>query len=165
VALVERILLVPVLLSWQIGGQISVGRPWSVDHLSEAARSANMARVRARNTQPELSVRRALHEMGLRFRLHRTNLPGTPDIVLPRHKLVIFVHGCFWHRHEGCSRATHPKTRESFWRSKFAATVDRDVRQRTALEIEGWKVLTIWECEAKKPERIRDAVLVALREK
>lgn len=136
-----------------------------MDHLSAAARSANMARVTARNTQPELAVRRTLHGMGLRFRLHRTDLPGTPDIVLPRHRLVIFVHGCFWHRHEGCLRASHPKTRESFWRSKFAATVDRDVRQRTALEMLGWRVLTVWECEAKKPEKIKAAVQVALRQK
>jgi DNA mismatch endonuclease, patch repair protein len=94
------------------------------------ARSRNMARIRARDTQPELRVRRALHAAGFRFRLHRRGLPGTPDIVLPRFRTVIFVHGCFWHRHPGCRMASVPKTRSGFWDAKFTANVEREIRVR-----------------------------------
>jgi DNA mismatch endonuclease (patch repair protein) len=87
--------------------------------------------------------------MGFRFRLHRRDLAGTPDIVLPRHKLVIFVHGCFWHRHEGCRHSTNPKTRIEFWEAKFAMNIERDRRNVAALEDGGWTVATVWECETK----------------
>lgn len=106
-----------------------------------------MRAIRRANTGPEISVRKLLHGLGLRFRLHRRDLPGTPDIVLPKHKTVIFVHGCFWHRHAGCGKATMPKTRVEFWRDKFDRNVVRDQTKEIALSNAGWRVLTIWECE------------------
>ncbi|MBI1406028.1 MAG: DNA mismatch endonuclease Vsr [Caulobacter sp.] len=123
-----------------------------MDKIDPARRSANMAKVRGKNTGPELKVRRVAHGMGLRFRLHRKDLPGRPDLVFPRHRLVVFVHGCFWHRHEGCRRATMPATRTDFWQAKFDATVSRDARQIAALEASGWRVLTLWECDLKDDE-------------
>jgi DNA mismatch endonuclease (patch repair protein) len=108
-----------------------------------------MARVGQKNTKPELIVRRLLHAMGRRFRLHRRDLPGTPDIVLPAAKKVIFVHGCFWHRHTGCPKSTMPKTRKEFWVDKFDRNVERDRRKDTELRQLGWNVCTIWECETR----------------
>ncbi len=124
------------------------------DKLSPEARSANMARIRGRDTGPEIAVRKALHAAGFRFRLHRRDLPGKPDIVLPKHRTAVFVHGCFWHRHEGCRNATSPGTRTEFWQAKFAANVARDARNTAALEAAGWKVVVIWECETERPERL-----------
>ena len=115
-----------------------------------------MARVRAKGTRPELVVRKAAHAMGYRFRLHRRDLPGTPDLVFPRLMKVIFVHGCFWHRHGDCSRTTHPNTRVDFWQSKFAANVARDERNRADLEALGWHVGTVWECETLNAERLAE---------
>lgn len=120
-----------------------------MDHLSPEARSANMARVKGVDTGPELVVRRALHALGYRFRLHRRDLPGKPDIVLPSLKTVIFVHGCYWHRHNGCKRATIPQTRTEFWKEKFARTTARDKQQSDQLNQAGWRVLTVWECETR----------------
>jgi len=111
-------------------------------------RSALMARVGGRNTRPEMAVRRAVHRLGFRYRLHRRDLPGSPDLVLPRLRTVIFVHGCFWHRHLGCRRTTTPKTRREFWQAKFEANLERDRRSIAALETSGWTVVVIWECEA-----------------
>lgn len=108
-----------------------------------------MRRVKGKNTGPELVVRRALHAMGKRFRLHRRDLPGRPDIVLPKDRLAIFVHGCFWHRHDGCGRASIPATRPDFWDAKFRRTVERDAEQTAALEALGWRVAVIWECEIR----------------
>ena len=113
-----------------------------------------MSRVGGRDTKPELVVRRAIHRMGFRFRLHRRDLAGTPDIVLPRHKLAIFVHGCFWHRHAGCRHSTTPKTRTTFWTAKFDANVKRDRRNVVALEHTGWTVATVWECQTRRPESL-----------
>lgn len=110
-------------------------------------RSAMMARIGQRDTLPELTVRRSLHRLGYRFRLHRRDLPGTPDIVLPRHRVAILVHGCFWHRHSKCRFAYTPKTRVEFWNSKFKQNVERDIRVHRALQERGWTVITIWECE------------------
>lgn len=110
-------------------------------------RRRNMAAVRNADTSPELRVRKFLHAAGYRFRLHRGDLPGTPDIVMPGRKLAVFVHGCFWHRHEGCPRATMPKTRVSFWRAKFKANVRRDKSSRAALEALGWRLVVVWECQ------------------
>lgn len=107
-----------------------------------------MSRVSARDTKPERSVRKILHQSGLRFRLHRGSLPGTPDIVLPRHRTVVFVHGCFWHRHPGCRKASVPKSRTEFWTAKFDRNVQRDLTNTEALAEAGWKVVIIWECEA-----------------
>lgn len=106
-----------------------------------------MARVRGKHTKPEIAVRKMAHALGYRFRLHRRNLPGTPDLVFPGRRKAIFVHGCFWHRHENCPRCTTPKTRAVFWNDKFAANMARDARNRCALEGAGWTVLTVWECE------------------
>jgi len=118
-----------------------------MDTLSPSRRSWNMSRIRGRDTAPELRVRSALHRAGLRFRLHRRDLPGTPDIVLPRFKTVIFVHGCFWHRHEGCKYAYMPKSRIEFWEEKFSRNVERDRRKILQLQQAGWRVEIIWECE------------------
>lgn len=124
------------------------------DTLTPEARSANMARIRGKDTVPEIAVRRALHAAGFRFRLHRRDLPGTPDIVLVRQRIAVFVHGCYWHRHEGCRNATTPGTRTDFWQAKFAANVERDARKTAALEAAGWTVVVIWECETSKPDRL-----------
>lgn len=125
-------------------------------------RSALMGRVRGKNTSPEIAVRRAAHALGLRFRLHRRDLPGRPDLVFPKHRLAIFVHGCFWHRHEGCKRATIPKTRQDFWLGKFADNEARDQRVTALLRDAGWRVEIVWECETKDQEallrRLRDLV-------
>jgi DNA mismatch endonuclease, patch repair protein len=113
-------------------------------------RSRNMAAIRGKDTKPEIIVRTALHALGYRFRLHRKDLPGTPDIVLPKYKTVIFVHGCFWHSHDCRYGRVTPATRSEFWSDKRAATVTRDQRKKQALEEQGWQVLTIWECETRE---------------
>lgn len=110
-------------------------------------RSALMGRVGATNSAPEMAVRRAAHHLGCRYRLHRRDLPGTPDLVFPKLRKVILVHGCFWHRHEGCVRTTTPRTRRDFWLAKFEANVERDARVRHQLEDLGWEVFVVWECE------------------
>lgn len=108
-----------------------------------------MSRIRGRDTGPEMTVRRAAHRLGHRYRLHRRDLPGTPDLVFPRQRKVLFVHGCFWHRHSRCRFAYEPKSNVEFWRLKFASNVQRDERVRQELERVGWRVLTLWECEVK----------------
>lgn len=113
-------------------------------------RSEVMSRIKSRDTQPERAVRSLLHRLGYRFRLHRADLPGKPDIVLPRYKTVIFVNGCFWHRHEGCRFAYTPKTRIDFWQKKFSENVFRDQRAQESLMASGWKVIVIWECELRE---------------
>lgn len=123
---------------------------------TDPIRSRIMSAVRQKDTGPETIVRQLLHELGLRFRLQRKDLPGTPDIVLPKHKTVIFVHGCFWHRHDGCSKATTPKTRVEFWLEKFERNMDRDRRNERALLEQGWQVLVVWECETKDRDRLRE---------
>lgn len=120
----------------------------------EPTRSEIMRAVGQADTKPELAVRRLLHSLGLRFRLHRADLPGTPDIILPRFRIAIFVNGCFWHRHEGCSRSTIPKTRTEFWLNKFKQNIERDQRNEQALLMAGWTTLTIWECETRKPAEL-----------
>ena len=117
------------------------------DIVDTKTRSRMMANVRGHNTAPEMAVRRIAHQMGLRFRLHQKDLPGRPDLVFPKHQLVVFVHGCFWHRHEGCKHASTPKSRSAFWVTKLAANVARDRRQEAALQALGWRVLVIWGCE------------------
>ncbi|MFN4201852.1 MAG: very short patch repair endonuclease [Tabrizicola sp.] len=128
------------------------------DRLTPEARSANMARIRGKDTGPEIAVRKALHAAGFRFRLHRRDLPGTPDIVLPGLRTVVFVHGCYWHRHEGCRNATLPGTRTDFWQAKFAATIERDARFTAALEVLGWKIVVIWECETQRADRLAEVI-------
>ncbi|MGE4048154.1 MAG: very short patch repair endonuclease [Acetobacteraceae bacterium] len=114
-------------------------------------RSALMSRIRAKDTGPELAVRRLAHSLGFRFRLHRRDLPGTPDLVFPRLKKVVLVHGCFWHHHQDpeCRNAVLPKTRQEWWRTKLWATVARDARNMERLLAEGWAVLVLWECEVR----------------
>lgn len=124
------------------------------DFVSPERRSAIMSRIRSKDTKPELRVRKTAHAMGLRFRLHRNDLPGTPDLVFPKWRTAVFVHGCFWHRHPGCRKAYEPKSRVDFWKKKFAANVERDERTRKALEKAGWKVVVIWECETENPDRL-----------
>ncbi len=121
----------------------------------DPTRSALMARVKAKDSKPEMAVRRCTHALGYRYSLHRRNLPGTPDLVLPRLRKAIFVHGCFWHRHHGCSRATSPKTRATFWAAKFVDNVSRDARAQEALRAVGWDVLVIWECETFNEQMLR----------
>lgn len=120
-----------------------------MDSLSKAHRSWNMSRIRSRDTVPELAVRSVLHRLGYRFRLHRRDLPGCPDIILTRLRTVIFVHGCFWHRHQRCRYAYTPKTRRAFWQKKFADNVDRDHRVKAALRKLGWHIIVVWECQTE----------------
>lgn len=117
-------------------------------------RSELMSRIRARDTVPELRVRRLVHCMGYRYRLHARELPGRPDLVFRPRRKVIFVHGCFWHRHRGCPANRLPSTRSGFWRSKLDGNVRRDRRNEAALRKKGWSVLVIWECETKNTDRV-----------
>lgn len=124
------------------------------DLLTKARRSWNMSRIKGKDTGPEKIVRSLLHRLGYRFRLHKTKLPGRPDVVLSKHQTIIFVHGCFWHRHKKCKDATMPKTRREWWRAKLEGNAARDKRNQTALRRAGWRVLTVWECETEKPEKL-----------
>lgn len=108
-----------------------------------------MSRIRGKDTKPEIIVRSMLHKMGYRFKLHRKDLPGTPDIVLPKYKTVIFVHGCFWHRHKRCKFAYTPKSRVKFWIDKFDGNIKRDKKHQKQLKAQGWNVIVLWECEVK----------------
>lgn len=118
----------------------------------DPARSRLMARIRGRDTAPEMRVRHAAHSLGYRFRLHRKDLPGKPDLVFPRHLKVIFVHGCFWHRHPGCKAASSPKTHQNYWTKKFSENVERDQRKMSELHALGWDCLVIWSCQTKYKE-------------
>lgn len=120
----------------------------------DPTRSRIMRAVGQKHTAPEMRVRRALHALGYRFRVQRRDLPGSPDIVLPKYKTAIFVHGCFWHRHPGCNKATTPKTRIEFWKEKFDSNVARDQVKETALREMGWQVLVVWECETKSADAL-----------
>ena len=115
-----------------------------------------MSLVKSRNTKPELAVRRAAHAMGYRYRLHRNDLSGRPDIVFPKYRTAIFVHGCFWHRHPHCRKANMPKSNVNFWQEKFSRNVARDNRNKEKLKRDGWKVCIIWECQTTDPHRIED---------
>lgn len=132
-----------------------------MDTFSPEERSRIMRRVRGKDTAPELRVRGTLHRMGYRFRLHRRDLPGNPDIVLPKHRTVVFVHGCFWHRHPGCKAASTPAARQEYWLPKFERTVKRDRAARRKLAALGWRVIVIWECQTK--DRAKLARKLALR--
>ena len=130
-----------------------------VMHKVSEQRSRNMSAIKSKNTKPEIAVRKLLHSMGFRFRLHRKDLPGSPDIVLPKYKTVIFVHGCFWHRHENCKYASNPKTRKEFWESKFKANVKRDKEIQEKIKNIGWQSVVIWECELKSTKQINQKFL------
>ena len=140
-------------------GSVRASGHWSeMDNLSNAARSALMSRVRAQNTAPELIVRSLLHSLGYRFRLHRNDLPGNPDIVLSKYRTIVFVHGCFWHHH-GCRAGLKvPGTNSSYWQSKFESNKARDRRSRRSLNRMGWRVLTIWECETRKAAKLTERI-------
>ena len=125
-----------------------------VDQISAERRSAVMARIKGKNTGPEMRVRRVAHAMGLRFRLHRKDLPGNPDLVFPRLRVALFVHGCFWHRH-GCYRTTSPRTRAAFWSAKFGRNICRDRKNSRRLRTLGWRVIVIWECSIRDRDRLR----------
>ena len=125
-----------------------------VDKLTKERRSWNMSRIKNKDTGPEMKVRSALHKMGKRFRLHRKDLPGKPDIVLPKYKTVIFVHGCYWHQHPGCKDSTMPKSNVAFWKKKFKQNNDNDVKVTALLKGKGWNVEVIWECVANSPDKL-----------
>ena len=126
-----------------------------MDRHTPEQRRRNMAAVKGKNTKPEILVRKALHAMGYRFRLHVKDLPGKPDIVLPKYKTVIFVNGCFWHRHEGCKYASTPTTNVDFWEAKFKENTTRDSQKTALLESAGWKVVVLWTCEIKKEDELK----------
>jgi DNA mismatch endonuclease (patch repair protein) len=146
-------------------GLASMRMHLGMDKLTAERRSWNMSRVRSRNTKPERTVRSLLHRMGYRFRLHRRDLPGSPDIVLPKHRTAIFVHGCFWHRHEGCARTSTPRTRKEFWLKKFQENVTRDLHKQTALAADGWRVLIVWQCELDNLQLLSDRLSSELQAK
>ena len=135
-----------------------------MDRLTPEHRSWNMSRIKGRDTAPELAVRSVLHRLGFRFRLHRRDLPGRPDIVLVRLRTVIFVHGCFWHQHEGCRFAYKPKSNAAFWLSKLAANVARDRINVRELKALGWTVLTVWECQTSDLSTLAARLAEALPE-
>lgn len=123
-----------------------------MDIFDKKKRSQVMANVRGKDTKPELAVRHFLHSRGLRYRLHQPNLPGRPDLVLPSRRIVIFVHGCFWHQHPGCRKAQLPTTQPDFWRKKLEANTVRDIQALHLLSEAGWKPIVIWECEIRPDE-------------
>ena len=138
-----------------------------MDKLRPERRSWNMSRIRSRDTKPEKLVRSLLHRMGCRFRLHRKDLPGKPDIVLPKYQTAILVHGCYWHRHPDCRFAYTPKSNRQFWENKFQENIARDARQVQHLTALGWRALIIWECETRNPEvlaeRLRRELPIKIR--
>jgi len=137
-----------------------------MDTLSQAERSERMSLVKSKDTKPELRVRRLLHAMGYRYRLHRKDLPGKPDIVVSKRRKAIFVHGCFWHRHDdpACRLARLPKSRKDFWEPKLTANAERDRRNIEALKELGWKVLVVWECELGNNEQLENKLRQFLEE-
>ena len=130
-----------------------------MDKLTKEKRSWNMSRIRGKDTKPEVIVRSLLHKMGYRFRIHVKGLPGCPDIVLPKYRAVIFVHGCFWHRHTGCKYAYIPKSRQDFWAKKFQKTVERHEIVTRELEEQGWKTLVVWECETANTGKLHTKLI------
>ena len=134
------------------------------DTLSPEERSLRMGLVRSTGTRPEMTVRRIVHALGYRFRLHDKRLPGSPDLVFRSRRAVIFVHGCFWHRHACCNLARMPKSRVDFWQSKLDGNRDRDARKIAELRAAGWRVLVVWECEIKDAERLAKSLRAFLDE-
>jgi len=134
-----------------------------MDNLSPKKRSWNMSRIKNRDTRPEITVRSLLHRMGYRFRLHRKDLPGRPDIVLPKYNTIIFVHGCFWHRHKNCRFAYTPKSNIEFWTEKFNKNIRRDAENKAELERLGWNVRIIWECEVNNQKNLKEIIQKSLQ--
>lgn len=144
--------------SWDLlngSGRVLRSEQAMTDTLTPKERSERMSRIRGSNTKPELNLRRHLHTLGFRFRLHRRDLPGCPDIVLPRFLAAIFVQGCFRHRHDGCSIASLPKTNRQFWMAKFRKNVERDRRNQSKLRKAGWHVYVVWECQLNSNQKAR----------
>lgn len=138
------------------------------DFLSPKERSERMARIKGRNTRPEIALRKILYGLGLRYRLDGAGLPGKPDLVFPRYRAIVFVHGCFWHRHSNCTIATTPKSNTAFWVKKFESNIARDERVTGLLEAADWRVFVIWECEvasAKKASVTGERVAELIRNK
>lgn len=135
-----------------------------MDKVSQEERSRIMSHVRSKDTKPEKQVRSLLHRLGFRFRLQRRDLPGTPDIVLPKYKTVLFVHGCFWHRHAGCKHATSPKSNMSYWQKKFERNQRRDFAVQQELAALGWKTVVVWECELKDAAKLTQELPSRIRE-
>lgn len=129
-----------------------------MDTLTRCQRSGLMARVKGKDTRPEKIVRSLLHKLGYRFRLYVKDLPGSPDIVLPKYRTVIFVHGCFWHRHPGCRKTTSPKQNADFWETKWKQNIDRDRKKECQLVDLGWKVIVVWQCETE-PQRTEELAI------
>lgn len=130
-----------------------------VDHVDAKKRSSIMSAIRGKDTAPEMLVRRAAYRLGLRFRLHDRRLPGSPDLVFARWRTVVFVHGCFWHRHIGCKKAGTPKSNVEFWTGKFADNVARDASAQTALEALGWKVVVLWQCQVRSVDCAKEILI------
>lgn len=135
----------------------------SMDIVDQATRSRMMSRIRGKDTKPELLVRRIAHALGYRFRLHRRDLPGSPDLVFPGRRKVVFVHGCYWHRHEGCRYAYQPKSNVEFWAAKFEANVRRDGHAMAELRRQGWDPMVVWECECGDSGAVAARLLAHLR--
>lgn len=135
------------------------------DVVDKATRSRMMSGIQGKNTKPELLVRKYLHGRGLRFRLHAKELPGKPDLVFPKYKAVVFVHGCFWHQHLGCKYATRPQTRTEFWNHKLSENVKRDSYQMAALKGLGWRVFVVWECELQEGSSRLESLLLDISQK
>jgi DNA mismatch endonuclease (patch repair protein) len=125
-----------------------------MDKLDPTRRSENMRRIRSKDMKPELVVRSLVHQLGFRFRLHRRELPGSPDLVFPRHRKIVFVHGCFWHQHSGCREGRVPNTRKEYWEPKLSRNRERDQTSLAALSQSGWSTLVVWECETKDTEAL-----------
>ena len=132
------------------------------DIMSPEQRSALMSRIGPKHSKAEVTLRRLIHGLGYRFRLHVRDLPGCPDVVLPGRRKVIFLHGCFWHRHHGCSRASNPKSRLEYWLPKFERTVARDAKNQEQLADLGWDVMVVWECETKDPQSLLPRLVLYL---
>ena len=126
---------------------------------TNVGRSRMMSRVRTRDTHPEMVVRSLLHGLGFRFRLHESNLPGRPDIVLPRFRTAIFVHGCFWHQHQGCPKSKRPRTNVEFWNAKLDRNIARDSENLASLSSQSWRSLVIWECETRHSSQLAERLL------
>jgi len=138
-----------------------------MDVVDSATRSRMMSGIRSKDTKPEMTVRKYLHAKGFRYRLHTRDLPGSPDLVLPKYRTAIFVHGCFWHRHPGCRYTTTPASNVERWAQKFKANTERDARKQAALEEAGWRVIVVWECELRgageaRLDRLRDEIVFPL---
>lgn len=138
-----------------------------MDHLTREARSALMSKIRSTGTKPErvvgAALRAAVRGSGMRIRTHARGLPGTPDFVIISHRVAVFAHGCFWHRHQGCKLCSQPSTRRKYWQAKFDANVRRDRRVARALRARGWRVITVWECRLKNPARLSQRLARVLR--